>query len=460
MNRTLKILFALGAVSLATLASAKTFQEVALEAKQERAAAQKELDAFRKQVADKKLPISRQIKSLEEEYLLLSSENAAKQTAAADKTAALRDLKDRVEDLNQESDSLKNRLGAYINTFSEKLSEPEFELYKEEIDELNRVSSDSESLASDVIALQLELMKTSIGRIKNIIGGARLKGSVSIGQNEQASGQYVLAGPFSYFSNDTIAGFPLNDPNKAYPFIYNKGVTEETIAEIRQLTQTGKGNIPLDATGSDAIKMLNAHDGFIEHIVKGGITMVPLLGMFVVAICIAIFKFFEIMSVKTPKKDTVSTMLKALKSGDKSAALEAANSVSGPFGDLLVSGVEHADEEKEVLEEVLYERLLAAQPKLERFVTIIALTAASAPLLGLLGTVTGMIQTFKAINTYGTGDPATLSDGISVALITTEYGLIVAVPCLVVQVLLTRIAKGKLARMERESVAFVNGLHL
>ena len=74
------------------------------------------------------------------------------------------------------------------------------------------------------------------------------------------------------------------------------------------------------------------------------------------------------------------------------------------------AGVEHHDEEKELLEEV-HERLLAAQPKLERF-AFIALTAGAAPLLGLLGTVTGMIKTFKLITVFGTGD-ASLSSGIS-----------------------------------------------
>ena len=81
-----------------------------------------------------------------------------------------------------------------------------------------------------------------------------------------------------------------------------------------------------------------------------------------------------------------------------------------------------------------------------------------ALLLGLLGTVTGMINTFKLITVFGTGDPKRLSSGISEALVTTEYGLIIAVPCLLLFALLSRKSKGILASMEQTAVGFINGL--
>jgi len=89
---------------------------------------------------------------------------------------------------------------------------------------------------------------------------------------------------------------------------------------------------------------------------------------------------------------------------------------------------------------------------------LIALTAATAPLLGLLGTVTGMIQTFQLITLFGTGDAQTLSGGISEALITTQFGLMVAVPALIVHALLSRKSKGVISNMEQTSIGFINGL--
>jgi biopolymer transport protein ExbB len=102
--------------------------------------------------------------------------------------------------------------------------------------------------------------------------------------------------------------------------------------------------------------------------------------------------------------------------------------------------------------------MLNTKPKLDRYLAFVSLTAATAPLLGLLGTVTGMINTFKLITVFGTGDPKRLSSGISEALVTTEYGLIIAVPCLLMYAFLSRKSKGLLSSMEQTSVGFINGL--
>jgi biopolymer transport protein ExbB len=86
----------------------------------------------------------------------------------------------------------------------------------------------------------------------------------------------------------------------------------------------------------------------------------------------------------------------------------------------------------------------------------VAVSAAAAPLLGLLGTVTGIIKTFQLITVFGSGDVKSLSGGISEALITTKYGLIVAIPSLLIHAFLSRKAKGVIGRMETEAVAFAN----
>ena len=113
---------------------------------------------------------------------------------------------------------------------------------------------------------------------------------------------------------------------------------------------------------------------------------------------------------------------------------------------------------KELLEEVLFEKILEAQPHLERFLPFIAVTAATSPLLGLLGTVTGMIRTFQQVTLFGTSDVSKLASGISEALVTTKFGLIAAIPALVLHALLARRVQGLLAGMEKFSTAFVNGL--
>jgi biopolymer transport protein ExbB len=151
-------------------------------------------------------------------------------------------------------------------------------------------------------------------------------------------------------------------------------------------------------------------------------------------------------------------VLQQIEAGDKAKALSVASDISGAGGDILRKGIENIDEKRGTLEEILYEKILAVRPKLERFLPFMALTAAAAPLLGLLGTVTGMINTFKLITVFGTGDASNLASGISQALVTTELGLIVAIPSLIIHGLLSRMARQKLGDLEQIAVGFTNGV--
>ena len=130
----------------------------------------------------------------------------------------------------------------------------------------------------------------------------------------------------------------------------------------------------------------------------------------------------------------------------------------GPVGRMLLTGVRHIREPRELIEEVMYEQVLSTRLRLERLLPFVSIAAASAPLLGLLGTVTGIINTFSLMTVFGTGDIKTLSSGISEALITTEYGLIVAIPALLFHSFLSRKARGVINRMEKAGLAFVNQL--
>jgi len=107
---------------------------------------------------------------------------------------------------------------------------------------------------------------------------------------------------------------------------------------------------------------------------------------------------------------------------------------------------------------VMYEKMLSAKMKLQSLLPFVAISASSAPLLGLLGTVTGIINTFKLITIFGSGDVKTLSGGISEALITTEFGLIVAIPSLLLHAFLSRKSRGMIDQMEKAAVSFMNQL--
>ena len=174
---------------------------------------------------------------------------------------------------------------------------------------------------------------------------------------------------------------------------------------------------------------------------KGGAVMIPIFAMAGLALLFALYKWLGLAFIPKPSRKKVAALLDAVGERDENRAHELAASMRGPVGSMLQAGVAHLREPRELIEEIMYETVLKTRLKLQGLLPFIAICAASAPLLGLLGTVTGIISTFKMITVFGSGDVKSLSGGISEALITTKFGLIVAIPSLLLHAFLSRKAR-------------------
>ena len=137
-------------------------------------------------------------------------------------------------------------------------------------------------------------------------------------------------------------------------------------------------------------------------------------------------------------------------------AIAAVKKFKGSAARVVTAALRNLDRDREHLEDIVAEAILHESSHLNRFAGIITMIAAVAPLLGLLGTVTGMIQTFDVITEFGTSDPKLLSGGIATALVTTEQGLIVAIPCLLLGNLLGGWADRIKDDMEKAALKVVN----
>jgi len=188
------------------------------------------------------------------------------------------------------------------------------------------------------------------------------------------------------------------------------------------------------------------------------VAMIPLLGLGIGAILLGLYKWWQLSRVRVATDSDLQMVLSHLNSGEQQQAMKHARSIRGIAGEMLATAVDHIDEKKEYIEEILYEKMLGARTRLERGLPFLALAATTGPLLGLLGTVTGMIATFKAISSFGSGDPKMLAAGISEALICTATGMAVAIPSLLFHAFLSRRAKGIIGSMEQTAVGFVNGV--
>ena len=130
-------------------------------------------------------------------------------------------------------------------------------------------------------------------------------------------------------------------------------------------------------------------------------------------------------------------------------------SEKNPLGRILAVYHENRDIDTETLELKLDEAILREAPKLEKWQGGIKVLAAVAPLLGLLGTVTGMIATFQAITLFGTGDPKLMAGGISEALVTTRLGLIVAIPLVLLHSVVAGRSRGLIEILEEQTAGII-----
>lgn len=156
------------------------------------------------------------------------------------------------------------------------------------------------------------------------------------------------------------------------------------------------------------------------------------------------------------RSDLEDDVFAAIAEGRFEAAKDLVRNAPGALARVLFAALEAANRPTSERADLIDERLLREQARADFFASALIVVAAVAPLLGLLGTVTGMISTFDAITEVGTGDPRTLAGGISEALITTELGLIVAIPTLLLGNLLGGVGERLKRRLEISALAIQN----
>ena len=190
----------------------------------------------------------------------------------------------------------------------------------------------------------------------------------------------------------------------------------------------------------------------MTHILRilssGGPVMIPLGLLSLVAVAIIIERFWTLRASRYMQPTTVATLNELLAGGQFKQAVDYCRRNPGPYADLVATLVEnrHApyDELKQIMEDTARHRLHNLQRGLAALGTIVA----GAPLLGLLGTVVGMIKIFAVVATAGSQVTEALSMGISEALVTTASGLIIAIPTLFTHSFLEARAGGIIAEME------------
>lgn len=189
-------------------------------------------------------------------------------------------------------------------------------------------------------------------------------------------------------------------------------------------------NVPMDVSQDMVVGVSYAEEGVVAFLRRGGPVIVPLLLVAALAAALIVERLLRLRRESSAATKFAGEVLDTYRAKGLQSALALAGGGRGAVARVMRAGLEKVETGGDIVEESLREAALAELPQLERFLSTIAVLATVAPLLGLLGTVTGMISAFDKITAYGTSDPRLLSGGISEALITTMVGLIIAIPVL------------------------------
>lgn len=189
----------------------------------------------------------------------------------------------------------------------------------------------------------------------------------------------------------------------------------------------------------------------LEFLGKGGFVMYPLLLCSIVALAIIIEKLITLRRKKVIIPEVVSVLDNIKGTGDIGLALSICEKHQGPFANIIRTGLENRDIPRDELKEVMLDQGRQEVNYLERGMVILETIAAIAPLLGLLGTVIGILHVFDVLVQEGTRQAAVFSQGISEALITTIAGLSIGIPTVVVYNLFTNKAERLVLEIEKYS---------
>ncbi|MBA3028138.1 MAG: hypothetical protein FP816_04875 [Desulfobacteraceae bacterium] len=215
--------------------------------------------------------------------------------------------------------------------------------------------------------------------------------------------------------------------------------------------------VPMDISRGGALKQLAYESSFLEKIPEGGPIVWPIIAIFFFAGAIILQRIFFLGKHKIHGEWFMHQIQVLADSGQWEECRKFCESQTrNPLARIILSGIAFLHMKREDMENAMQETILREIPPLEKYLSTLGMLAAIAPLLGLLGTVTGMINTFHVITFYGTGDPRMMSSGISEALITTMLGLMAAIPILFAHSLLSGRVENTIGEMEEKAISFIN----
>ena len=196
-----------------------------------------------------------------------------------------------------------------------------------------------------------------------------------------------------------------------------------------------------------------------ELILSGGIMMIPIILCSIAVIAISVERYWTLNPAKVVPKELLVQIWGWIKSNHIDAGKLRELRQHSPLGKILAAGLSNSRQGREVMKQSIEDAANQVIHDLEKYVGMLGTIANVAPLLGLLGSVFGMIETFNAIMLQGSGNASVLAGGIAVALVATAAGLVVAIPATLLHRFFIRRVDTLAVLLEEEAIKLVDALH-
>jgi len=290
-------------------------------------------------------------------------------------------------------------------------------------------------------------------------GAVTLETATMVNRNGKTTqARVLLAGCFTaayHLPGET--GFLNHTPGGDMPFALSSLPPKAMQAKIDQYMAGDREAVPMDISRGGALRQLTLQLSLWDQIPQGGPIVWPILAILGLGALITLERLFFLLR----RKIRLETVCCAIQTRAEEKDWQGCKGICdryarNPVIRVVRSGIQNRTLPREDMENAVQEAILKEIPPMERFLSTMGMLAAIAPLLGLLGTVTGMIDTFHIITMHGTGDPRMMSGGISEALVTTMLGLSVAIPIMLSHTLLSRAVETTVGLMEEKAVALIN----
>jgi biopolymer transport protein ExbB len=434
MTRHLALSFAtaalcLGPTGAAEPAASPAPAEIASSAKQDLEKSLADLAALREEILAAKVPLMKELTAVEGRLAELRRRHDERSRERDAVNLEITNLESALKLRQEEAAYVANLLDEYGRGFEASIHVSEKQRYAPLVEAARKAAESADVDPRERFERRTALLRASISRLDDLIGGAKFPGEAVGSEGIVSKGEFAAVGPVVLFSAGKGGPTGLAVPQTGSPLPAVRRLDPALDAGLSDVVVLGAGMLPIDPTRGGALTDLVSRGNLAGYFKKGGPIMWPLLFVSILALSVILERLFFLARV-TRHRDAgaVEAILESVTDQDVQRAIRAGEGSKDFVARALTYALLHREKS---LSNAL---LRAAGLELVRFnraVPILDTCVTMAPLLGLLGTVTGMMRSFGMLGGADLSAPAQITGGIAEALIATAFGLGIAVTALI-----------------------------